>query len=171
MKRLLVSLLLLASVPLAGDAEARYPRETDVHKSSDLAVSGETKPLLLSGVACNAAAANRTYTMESEAGLGYAVGTFQLDFTRSAATAVTITPTASVNGQTSWASIPPCDATTDGTCTLTGSGVYTRDVSGGSENIIFRVDFLGAQDIKLVVSCTAGGASDTFNLYGRVSTQ
>lgn len=162
--------LALAILAVSSIAQA-YPNESDLIRSSDLSASGETPPLLLNTVACNAAQGARTFTMNSGDGSGYAVGAFQLDFTRNAATLLTITPTASLNGQTTWGSVPPCDATTDGTCTLTGSGVFERDVSGGSENFLFRVDFLGAPDIKLVVSCTAGGASDVFSLYGRVSVQ
>lgn len=171
MTRFLAAVLLAALASLPADARARvYPREVDLHRSSDLDAASLTPPLLLSGVACNAAAADRTFATHSEDGVGWAVGIFQVDFTHNAATAVSATPSASLNGQSTWASIPACDATTDGVCTLTGTGIYTREVTG-SENFIFRVDFLGATDVKLVISCTAGGASDTFDLYGRVSTQ
>lgn len=163
-------LALIATLAAASTAAA-VPPVTPLNRSVDNSTSGLTPPLILSGIACDAAESARTWTISSEDGLGYATGAFQLDFTRSAATLVTIQAQGSLNSQTSWATMPACDDTTDGTCTLTGSSEFARDVSGGSENVMFRVDFNGAPDVRLVVTCTGGGASDTFNLYGRMTTR
>lgn len=160
-RALVIAAAMMLLCPIAADA---YPNEKDLIRSRQADLTTAT---LLDGVACNAAAAARTWTASTDAARGFALGAFQLDFTRTAATAVQVTITASLNAGTSWAKIPPCDSVADGTCTLSGDGVFERDVSGGSENIMMRADFLGAPDIKVVVSCTAGGANDTFDLLGR----
>lgn len=167
MRTLLIAMILLLCSPFVRAADIEGP----LNRSSDSWTSGLTPPLLISGVACNAAEAARTWTMTAQRGAGYATAAFQLDFTRTAATLVTIQAKASLNSQGSWAVIPACDSTLDGTCALTGDSEFTRDVSGGSDNVMFRVDFNGAPDVRLVITCTGGGASDTFDLYGRVTSR
>lgn len=168
MHRALAVCLALLLAPLSA---AAYPKETDLIRSSNLDVSGETPPVLLNGVACNASAAARTFAVNTGQTEGYAVGAFQLNFTQNAATLLTIQAKGSLDAQSTWATIPSCDDTSDGICGLVGTSTFTRDVSAGSENFLFRVDFLGAPDVQLIVTCTGGGASDLITLKGRITAQ
>lgn len=159
-KLLAFSLAVALILPVPAGA---YPNEKDLIRSRQADL---TSTKLLDGVACNAALGARTWTATADAGRGFAVAALQMNFTQAAATVWQVAITASLDGGTSWAVVPPCDATTDGTCTLKGSGLFER-TSATTENVLMRADFLGAPDIKIVVSCTGGGASDTFDLLGR----
>lgn len=138
-----------------------------IHNQYDVRATGLTAPQVMNDVACNASEATRTWTSNADDGQGYAVGIFQLNFTYNAATALTATCSVSMDGQTTWAQLNGCDDTTDGVCTLQDAS-WTKGVTA-NENIPFRVDFLGYPDIKCVITCTGGGASDTFDLFVRIS--
>lgn len=171
MRKLFIALAL--PVLLVGSslalAQASQP-ETPLMRQADAWAPGLSAPLLLDDVACNEAAANRTWTSTSTRGQGFGVIMFQFNLTQTAATSIAFLPEVSLDGQTTWASVPPCDDTTDGTCALTATGQFTRAVSA-SENIALRVDFMGAPDVRLTITCTGGGANDVFDLLGRYSVQ
>lgn len=153
-KRLLVFLLSLAP-------SVAFAQGVGQHVTSDVKT-------LLSGVACNASAGARTFTLSpAGAGFGYGMGIFQVDFTYNAATAVALACEASINNQTSWATLQSCSVSS-GTCT--SSDASWSKATSASDTWLWRVDFLGAPDVKCTVSCTGGGASDTFTVYGRLAT-
>lgn len=122
---------------------------------------------LIDGVACNASEANRTFTLTAGLANGFGMGVFQFDFTHNAATAIAMTCHGSLDAQTTWAELQSCSVAS-GACTSSDAS-WSKAVSA-DDDWMWRVDFLGAPDIKCIVTCTSGGASDTFTVYGRLST-
>lgn len=160
---------LLASVALA---------QSGPIQSKEFRVSGQTPPILLDGIACDAAESSRTWTATPGEALGYGVGIFQLDLTDAdgSETGLTITPYVRMAGSSKWAVPMPCDATTDGTCTLTGPGAFSCTqasgcLSGNNPSLIFRTDFLGFANVRLIVACAAGATADEITLRGRITAQ
>lgn len=140
-------------------------------KSAPATATGLDRPKLLNAVACNASEAARTYTAPGGQYSGYAYGVFQVDATWTADwTGLTITCTGSLNGGSTFASVPSCDDVSDGACALTGAGLFTRAMTV-SENFMFRAWFHGAEDAKCVFTCTGGGADDLFTVWGRMAVQ
>lgn len=169
MKRCILSLILSLSASFAA-------AQSGPIQSKEFKVSGQTPPILLDGVACDAAAADRTWTSVPGESYGYGVGVFQLDLTDAdgSETGLTITPYVRIAGSTLWAVPMPCDATTDGTCTLTSPGAFSCTqasgcLSGNNPSAVFRTDFLGFSNVRLVVACTAGATADEITLRGRIS--
>lgn len=145
-------------------------------QSKEFKVSGQTPPILLDGVACDAGAAALTWTSVPGEANGYGVGIFQIDLTDAdgSETGLTITPYVRMDGSSNWFVPMPCDATTDGTCTLTSPGAFSCTqasgcLSGNSPSMGFRTDFLGFSNVRLVVACTAGATADEVTLRGRIS--
>lgn len=124
---------------------------------------------IIDAVACNGSSTVRRFTLTSGSGAGYGLLDLQVEFTRVAATAVALSCTTSINGQATWATLQSCSVAT-GVCTSTDAS-WSKDVSGGSANWVWRLDFLGASDVRCTFSCTAGGGSDLFTVYGRLSEQ
>jgi hypothetical protein len=166
--------LIVASLLVCASAMAQAgPAQT-----KELQVSGQTPPVLLDGVACDAGAAALTWTSSAGETAGWGVGIFQLDLTDAdgSETGLTITPSVRMEGSSAWAPVPPCDSVTDGTCALTGGGDITCTqanscLSGNNPSVAFRLDFLGFSNIKIVVACTAGATADEVTLRGKVSAQ
>lgn len=129
--------------------------------------------LLLASTACNASASARQFTFNSAAVGGFGLVAVQIDFTRVAATAVALSCQTSKNrnlvATPTWASQTVCNGITAGVCALVPAS-WSRDVSGGSENIEIRTDILGSQDARCTFSCTGGGGSDLAVIYGKLST-
>ncbi len=150
MKALVIALCLLAAAPAAAFK----------HEASD---NGR----ILNAVACNASAGARTWTASAGSGAGYAVGLIQFHLTRVAATAVSMSCETSISAG-NWAALQSC-AVSSGVCTSTDAS-WTKAVSG-NKNWTWRLDFLGAGDIRCTFSCTAGGASDLITAYARLSTK
>lgn len=122
---------------------------------------------LASSVACNASSGTRTFTLSTGRPAGFGLMALQLNFTYNAATAVSMTCEGSLDGGTSWAKAQICTVS-GSTCTLT-QATWSHATSA-SENWMMRVDFLGAPDVRCTVACTGGGASDTWTIYGRLSS-
>lgn len=120
---------------------------------------------LLSAVACNASAANRTLSLSNPDGYGVAI--LQFDFTYNAATAITLTCNVSLDGGTTYAPLQSC-AVSSGVCTSTDAS-WSKAVSA-NDDWAWRIDFLSAPNVQCTVACTGGGASDTVTVYGRLTT-
>lgn len=122
----------------------------------------------LDGVALNAAAASRTATINTRRLWGKLV--FTLDYTYSAATAVTVTMTCDIGG----GAYGSLTARTTGTTTM-----YTRAVTDtvcdndgatdapacASATLNLEYDVRACDNVKLLVGSTAGGASDLIDGY------
>ena len=114
---------------------------------------------VLEGVALNAAAATRTAEINCE---GYSVLRFFVFFTHSAASDVSVTPTATLDG-TNYAPLQSRSIVA-GAATLSDL-VDTKTVTGDDQ---FWVDYdvRGLTTIKLAMSGTSAGASDLVTCQG-----
>ncbi len=119
-----------------------------------------------SSLACSASEVNRTWTARAGEGAGYAMGVFQFDLTWEGATNVLWTCYGSLNSGTTWALLQSC-AVSAGTCT-SSTAVWNRAVTE-NVNILWRVHFLGASDVKCIFSCTGPVGADAVNIWGRLS--
>ena len=120
---------------------------------------------VLSAVAATASAGSRTFTIPVA---HYSVTTIQINFTRTAGTAVTLTCTASLNGGSSYGSITS-------TAISSGAGTVTPYVdtwtTSASGNILLDYATARYDDLQCVVAVTTGGASDTFSVYAVSATR
>ena len=148
MKRIaFVFALLLASVP----AQARYK----VANTDCTLVNCR----LLNGVAGNAAAALRTFTINTGT---FVKTTLQVDYVWTAGTAVTMTCSGSLNQGASYGRVTSTSVAA-GTGTVTP---YTdsRAVTA-SENFLLEYDVRTYDRLQCVVAVTGGGADDTITVY------
>ena len=118
---------------------------------------------VLEAVALNAAAATRTYTVSAGAltdapSDGFAKLVVVIDYTYSAATTVTVTPTCSLDGGSTYAS-------ETSTSIAAGAGtvsVYSDTYTTGGANAVLRLvyDVSGCTHYKLVFGGASAGAGD-----------
>jgi hypothetical protein len=150
MKKLLLSLVIcLLSVPAL--ARNRYK-------------VGNTECTLqhckmLNAVAANAAAASRTFTIDTE---GYVAVALQVDYVYTAGTAVTMTCTKSLNQGTTYASVTS-------TSVAGGTGTVTAYADSfavtASTNFTLEYDVRNYDKLRCVAAVTGGGAADTITVY------
>lgn len=135
--------------------QSRSPRQrVSVVKYGSPADGYRDRWLVLNGVAANAAAGSRTITLPVH-GLSRLV--VSVEFTRSAGTAVVLTPSYSLDDGETYARLTS-------TSVLDGAGTVstysdTRTTSA-SENIGLSYDVAGMDYFKIVFTVTGGGASD-----------
>lgn len=157
-------LLFLGAIVMASSAYAAKDRtvRTLVYRNSS---TNNIK--LLDGVALNASAATRTITVELGPDGDYRSLVVQVDFTHNAATTLVLTPTCSINGGASYASV------------LTGSvSSGTEDVDAhvvsmgvaGSVNNKYEFNVVGCDAFKIVFSGASGGASDLIDVYAKATS-
>lgn len=118
---------------------------------------------LLNGVAANAAAASRTAEIDCTtfSNLGLTVA-----LTRVAATALLVSLYRSYDGGTTYGLIQSGALGAGGVDTLSDYSM-SKDVSSGSVSIdLGPFDMRNADKFKIVVSTTAGGASDLITVSG-----
>ena len=156
MKPIALSLALLLS-PAAALAQAQ---------GKHLAVQ---LPTLLDGVACNAAAATRMFTVARGAALGYGLLVVSVGLTRGgAATSVGMSCEGSTDGGTTWGLLQDCTAS-GGVCTSNDAS-WAKAVSG-NKTFVWRVDILGMRDVRCTLTCTGGTAADVLTVKGYLVTQ
>jgi hypothetical protein len=114
---------------------------------------------LLNAVAMNAAVGARTFTLNTE---GLAKVEIQINFVRSAATAVILTCTASLDGGVTYASIT---STSVSSGVGTATAYYDSFAVSGSTNFTLEYDVRTRDRLKCVVSATSGGARDNATVY------
>ena len=119
---------------------------------------------LLNAVASNAAAASRTFTIDTA---GWAKTVLQVNYVYNAGTAVTMTCTASLDGGTTYASITSTSISA-GAGTVTAY-VDTFAISAASANFLLEYDTRVYDHLKCVAAVTGGGASDTITVYANAT--
>lgn len=143
-------------VPVEG-GEKPHPRCRNLNTST-----GSEK--LLDAVAGNASAATRTITITIEDGwtdLG-----LQVDATRNAYTAITLTATCSKNHGTTYGNVNTVEPAGSGALSVF-TATWTKTTSS-TTNETFDLDASKCDHIKLVVGLTGGGASDAMDAYVKV---
>lgn len=115
---------------------------------------------LLDAVAANAAAASRTFEIDTA---GWVKATIQVDYVYSAGTAVTLTCQGSLNQGTSYASITSTSVGA-GTGTVTAY-VDSFAISAASANFLLEYDVRTLDRLKCVAAVTGGGANDKVTVY------
>lgn len=121
---------------------------------------GDTAVKALAAIALNATAATRTVRARV-AGLSEILVSVVL--TQSAATNVTIAPSLSQDGGTTYARATTQSVAADGTITV-APATYTRAVSG-SENFAVSIAVAGADYVELVFAGASAGANDKVDVY------
>lgn len=111
--------------------------------------------------------ASRTIDISNQ-GKGYGVLVLYFKLTRVAATNVSMTCTASDDAHVTAFDLQTCTVTA-GACTSDDAS-WSKDVTG-NKNWPWRVEIEGFQDIRCVVTDTAGGASDFLTVTGRLSVK
>lgn len=117
---------------------------------------------LLEAVALNGAAATRTVTLSladlNHANRGFEKVVVVIDYTYGAATAVTVTPTLSIDGGTTYGS-ETSTSISSGTGTVS---VYSDSYTTGAANALLRLsyDVAGCTHLKLVIAGTGANGSD-----------
>lgn len=129
------------------------------HKFGTRVSGSEDRFKILDAVAASASAGARTAELKVA---GYARLVLAVDFTRSAGTAVVITPTYSLDGGTTYASFTS-EAVAAGAATVSPY-VVTRTVSL-SDIFGHALDVRGMDRVKLLFAVTGGGASDLLTVY------
>lgn len=119
----------------------------------------------LTNVPCSASENLRSITTPSASALGYAVANFQINLTRTAATAVIMKCYASMDSNQTYAQFQTCSVTS-GVCQSSDAS-WTKTVTA-STNWIWRVDFLGNSDVRCIVECLNGTPSDLITARLRV---
>jgi hypothetical protein len=114
---------------------------------------------LLDGVALNAVAASRTFTLAT---VGFGKVTVQANLTRTAATDLRLTCTASLDEGASYGSVTS-------TSIAAGTGTVSAYVDvfavSGSANVLLEYDVRTYDKLRCVVSGTSGGANDLITIY------
>ena len=121
--------------------------------------------LKLDGIPCSASPQLRSISTPTAIAVGYAVGTFQINFTRSAATAVNMKCYGSMDSNQTFAQFQACSVSS-GVCESTNAS-WSKTVSS-STNWIWRVDFLGNSDVRCEIECVGGTSSDIINARLRI---
>lgn len=143
-------------------AMAAPPSDSTTEHHYYVVTSGTRTVNLLDGVALNATAATRTITLLTADGVqadnapGYTKLRVQVDYTWTAASTVTLTPTCSQDG-TNYAA-PTTRSCSSGTCTLYPQ-VDSRPVTA-SENFTVEYDIRGCRSFKVLFGGASAGASD-----------
>lgn len=121
---------------------------------------------LLPLTACAAPAAQRTLTMPSRTPKGYGLALFHVALT--AASTMDLQCYSSINHEyvnpDTFGKLQICNTVTSGVCTLIDAK-FTKTVAA-PEELIVRVDFLGAEEVQCIITCTAGSTQ----IWGRMSS-
>jgi len=122
---------------------------------------------MLNAVAANAAAASRTFTIDTST---FVKMVLQVDYVWTAGTAVTMTCSGSINQGSSYASITS-------TSIAAGTGTVSPYVDSfavtASANFLLEYDVRIYDRLRCVAAVTGGGANDTITVYasaGRYKT-
>lgn len=149
MKRLLAICLFVFCIPLSANAKVqRHPLGTLATATLD--------------------ASSTTVTIGTADLSGFGILTLYFKLTWNAASAISMTCTASPDGGTTDYKLQTCDIAS-GACTSYNSS-WSKSVSA-STNWAWRIDTLGFPEIECVITDTGGGASDTLVIAGFVMDQ
>lgn len=143
--------------PLSGGGERPRARVRSLATST-----GSAK--LLDAVAGNASAASRTITIPIED--GWTEVALQIDTTRVAHTAITVTATCSLNGGVTYGNINSVEGAGSGAYDVF-SATWTK-ASTASTSELFNFGVGLCDSMKFVVGLTTGGASDFLTAYVKV---
>jgi hypothetical protein len=116
---------------------------------------------------CADSAADRRFTFSNFG--GFALSGVQVDFNYSAATAVTMQCEVSLDGGTTWALLQDCSVSS-GTCT-SSNATWSKATGSANVDFFWRIDALSAPRLRCTISCTGGGASDTFSAWAVLSAE
>lgn len=120
---------------------------------------------LLSAVACNASSTARTAVISSNELTKKGMVAFGVSFTRSTATAVTMSCTTKFEFGGDDYVIQYCDSISSGQCISVNSS-FSKTVSA-SGKWLWRFDMLGTNNVSCVFACVGGGGSDTLTVHAR----
>lgn len=136
MRKLLLTILVLA-LPLT--AYAKPVRHAFQDPSAPVTE--------LSAVAMNGAAGTRTFTFSA---VGYARTVFYVSFTHANSGTLTLTCTASPDGNTTDHTLTVCN-TSAGTCTLVDAGIWVSPSLTGDKDYVIDAGVLGYRDVECVL--------------------